>query len=86
MRWLIDECVDAELVEQLRRSGHDVVYMSDVAPRASDIEVMHRAENETRLLLTEDKDFEDLVFRQRRSVPGIVLLRIGALQRWRKSE
>ncbi len=86
MRWLIDECVDAGLVEQLRQSGHDVVYMSDVAPRASHAEVMNQAESETRLLLTEDKDFGDLVFRQRRSVPRIVLLRIGALQRQRKSE
>jgi predicted nuclease of predicted toxin-antitoxin system len=86
MRWLIDECVDAALVEQLRQSGHDVVYMSDVAPRASDAEVMNRAQSETRLLLTEDKDFGDLIFRQRRSVPGVVLLRIGALQRQRKPE
>jgi len=86
MRWLLDECVDAGLVEQLRQNGHDVVYMSDVAPRASDAEVMNRAERETRLLLMEDKDFGDLVFRQRRSVPGIILLRIGALQRNRKWE
>ena len=86
MRWLIDECVDVGLVEQLRQSGHDVVYMSDVAPRASDADVMNRAESETRLLLTEDKDFGDLVFRQRRTVPGIVLLRIGAMQRHQKAE
>ncbi len=86
MLWLVDECVDAGLVEQLRQYGHDVVYMSDVAPRASDAEVMNRAEHEVRLLLTEDKDFGDLVFRQRRPVPGVVLLRIGVLQRERKSE
>jgi predicted nuclease of predicted toxin-antitoxin system len=54
--------------------------MFDVAPRARDAEVMKRADSETRLLLTEDKDFGDLVFRQQKSLPGIVLLRIGALQ------
>ena len=76
MRWLIDECVDAALVVQLRESGHDVIYMTDVAPRATDAEVMSRANRENRLLLTEDKDFGDLVFRQAKTVPGVVLLRI----------
>jgi len=31
-----------------------------------------------RLLLTEDKDFGDLVFRRRYTVPGIVLMRVGS--------
>ena len=86
MRWLLDECVDLALVELLRQAGHDVTYVSDIAPRASDMEVMTRAESEARLLLTEDKDFGDLVFRQARPVPGIVLLRIGAMQRHLKPE
>jgi predicted nuclease of predicted toxin-antitoxin system len=58
--------------------------MSDVAPRAADAEVMNRADHENRLLLTEDKDFGDLVFRQARPVPGIVLLRIEPSRRLRK--
>ena len=36
------------------------------------------------MLLTEDKDFGDLAFREARPVPGIVLLRIDAVQRLRK--
>ena len=86
MRWLIDECVDAALAAQLRDAGHDVLCMSDIAPRATDVEVMNRADSEGRLLLTEDKDFGDLVFRQARPVPGIVLLRIDAAQRSRKGQ
>jgi len=39
--WLLDECVEADLVAVLAASGHDVVYMSDVAPRAADIEVIN---------------------------------------------
>jgi predicted nuclease of predicted toxin-antitoxin system len=76
--------VDADLSALLRRSGHDVVYMSEVDPRAADTEVMNRADRENRLLLTEDKDFGDLVFRQARPVPGIVLLRIDSSRRLRK--
>jgi hypothetical protein len=32
---------------------------------------------EKRLLLTEDKDFGELVFRRERAVPGVVLMRIN---------
>ena len=85
MRWLIDERVDADLAALLHRSGHDVVYISDVAPRAADTEVMDRPDRENRLLLTEDKDFGDLVFRQARPVPGIALLRIEPSRRLRKA-
>jgi predicted nuclease of predicted toxin-antitoxin system len=81
VRWLVDECVDAGLATLLFESGHDVVYMSDVAPRASDPDVLNRADREGRLLLTEDKDFGDLVFRQARPVPGLVLARIEASRR-----
>jgi predicted nuclease of predicted toxin-antitoxin system len=84
VRWLLDECVDAELVGILRRSGHDVVYIAHVEPRAPDAEVMDRACREQRLLLTEDKDFGDLVFREARPVPGIVLLRIDTAHRLHK--
>jgi predicted nuclease of predicted toxin-antitoxin system len=54
----------------------DVVYLADIAPAASDTEVMMRAQAEGRILLTEDKDFGDLVFRRGHSVPAVVLLRI----------
>jgi len=76
VRWLADECIDAGLVSHLRAAGHDVLYMAEFAPSASDTEVMARAGVERRILLTEDKDFGDLVFRRGQSVPGVILLRI----------
>jgi predicted nuclease of predicted toxin-antitoxin system len=85
VRWLVDECTAAAFCLLLRESGHDVVYMSDVAPRATDAAVMSRANSENRLLLTEDKDFGNLVFRQGRPVPGVVLLRIASARRAQKA-
>ena len=76
MRWLVDECVDAGLVAHLRSAGHDVVYMAEAAPAANDKDVMLRAQAEGRVLLTDDKDFGDLVFRRGEPIPGVVLLRI----------
>ncbi|MBI3514041.1 MAG: DUF5615 family PIN-like protein [Proteobacteria bacterium] len=76
MRWLADECVDATLVRQLRAAGHDVSYIAENASGASDAVVLRCAHDEGRLLLTEDKDFGDLVFRSRMALPGVVLLRL----------
>jgi len=78
VRWLADECVDAGLVSHLRTDGHDVVSMAETATAASDDEVLIQAQTEGRVLLTEDKDFGDLVFRRGQPVPGVVLLRIAS--------
>ena len=80
MRWLADECIDVGLVAHLRNSGHDVLYMAELAPATSDADVLARAHDEGRILLTEDKDFGDLVFRRGGHVPGLVLLRVDPAQ------
>jgi predicted nuclease of predicted toxin-antitoxin system len=77
MRWLADECVAAPLVGFLRTAGHDVAYVAEAAAGLSDVDVINLASREMRLLLTEDKDFGDLIFRRERAVPGVVLMRIG---------
>jgi predicted nuclease of predicted toxin-antitoxin system len=76
VRWLADECVAAPLVASLRAAGHDVLYVVEAAAGLSDADVIALALRENRLLLTEDKDFGELVFRGGRSVPGVVLMRI----------
>ena len=78
MRWLADECVAAPLVAFLRSGGHDVVYIAEAAAGFGDAEVIALALREKRLLLTEDKDFGDLVFRRERTVPGVVFIRVGS--------
>jgi predicted nuclease of predicted toxin-antitoxin system len=77
VRWLADECIAAPLVGLLRNAGHDVAYVAEAAAGLSDADVVALASSEMRLLLTEDKDFGDLVFRRERAAPGVVLLRLG---------
>jgi len=89
VRWLADECVDAALVSRLRGAGHDVSYLAEVASGATDATVLRRAHDEDRLLLTEDKDFGDLVFRSKMAVPGVLLLRLDpekSLLKWTRLE
>jgi predicted nuclease of predicted toxin-antitoxin system len=73
---LADECCDATLVDALRGDGHDVLYAIESLRGATDDDlVTHAVVSERRILLTEDKDFGELVYRLRRPAHGIVLLR-----------
>lgn len=81
MRWLADECVHAAVVRELRNAGHDVLSATDV-PQRSDQTLITAASADGRILLTDDKDFGEIVFREGRATSGIVLIRI-APSRWR---
>ena len=78
MRFLADENVEQPIVGALREAGYDVICVSDVAPGAADKDVLELANVESRLLLTNDKDFGELAFRQRLPAEcGIILFRLS---------
>lgn len=77
MKFLVDECTDIQLVELLRANGFDVLYVMETMHGAKDDVILSRAYTEERILLTEDKDFGELVFRLRKPAIGIVLLRFN---------
>ncbi|MBI2566164.1 MAG: DUF5615 family PIN-like protein [Candidatus Schekmanbacteria bacterium] len=79
MNLVADEGVDRAVVERLRRDGHDVIYVAELSPGIGDEEVLRQANARSALLITTDKDFGDLVFRQRLSHSGVVLLRLSGL-------
>jgi len=81
VKFFADECCDAELVSLLRAEGHDVSYGIELASGMPDGEVLQRAFSEKRILITEDKDFGELVFRFKKPAHGIVLLRFEVGER-----
>ncbi|MFN3762998.1 MAG: DUF5615 family PIN-like protein [Anaerolineae bacterium] len=81
MKFLADECCDASLVEALRADGHNVLYAVESLKGALDEELLARAVAENRIVLTEDKDFGELVYRLRMPVYGIILLRFRVRDR-----
>ena len=46
-------------------------------PKALDIEILNYAEKENRILITNDKDFGELVFRLKMPSSGVILLRLN---------
>jgi predicted nuclease of predicted toxin-antitoxin system len=86
MNLLADESVDWPVVERLRQDGHDVIYVAELSPSITDEEVLQQANERSALLLTADKDFGELVFRQGRVHQGVVLLRLAGLPNAAKAE
>ena len=87
MYLLADESVDRQIVERLRQDGHDVLYVAEVEPSISDNIVFDRANEKSALLVTGDKDFGEIVFRDNRlSSGGVVLLRLTGLSAEKKAE
>ena len=86
MNLIADEGVDRAVVERLRQDGHDVVYVAELAPSVPDEEVLRQANARGALLLTADKDFGELVFRQRLVHSGVVLVRLAGITNTAKAE
>ncbi len=86
MNFLADENIDKQIADYLRLMGHNVEYVAEKDAGISDDEVLKIANEKTALLLTADKDFGELVFRQRRVTSGVVLIRLAGLSPTRKAE
>ncbi len=78
MRLLANENFPGPAVNALRAAGHDVLWARTDMPGEPDSQILRRAQQETRVLITFDKDFGDLAFRS--GLPaqcGVVLFRIS---------
>jgi predicted nuclease of predicted toxin-antitoxin system len=86
LAFLADECVDQQIVERLRQDGHHVAYVPEMVPGISDDAVLQGANEKQALLLTADKDFGELIFRQGKMAAGVVLIRLAGLSPTTKAE
>jgi predicted nuclease of predicted toxin-antitoxin system len=84
MRFLADEGVDGTIVGSIRGNGHDVRWMAEELQGASDDVILESAVQDARILITEDKDFGELVYRQRLHHRGVVLVRVDGISNEKK--
>jgi len=73
MNLVADEGIDFQIVSSLRANGHDVLYIAEFASGSLDDVILELANKEDRILMTRDKDFGELVFRDKMVHSGIIL-------------
>ena len=74
MRFLIDRCAGRLLADWLRTQGHDVVESRELGPDPGDRALLEWAAKETRILVTIDTDFGELIYLENLSHAGLVRL------------
>jgi predicted nuclease of predicted toxin-antitoxin system len=76
MRFLVDESTGPYVAQWLAEQGHQVFSVFGQARGLDDDTVIQRAFVENWILITNDKDFGEKVYRERRPHRGVVLLRL----------
>jgi predicted nuclease of predicted toxin-antitoxin system len=78
MKFLLDQSTDARLSTYLRGLGHDVTRIAkEYPPGLLDPNILSLAKAEGRILITDDRDFGELIFRLQLPHAGVIFLRLG---------
>ena len=76
LQFLVDESTGIAVIRYLRGFGYDVLAVAEAMPKADDLDILARAVSERRILVTNDKDFGELVYRSGQAHHGVLLLRL----------
>jgi predicted nuclease of predicted toxin-antitoxin system len=76
MRFLVDECTGPTVARWLREDGHGVYSVYDDARGMDDDHIIQMAFAGDWILITNDKDFGEKVYRERRPHKGVILLHL----------
>lgn len=77
MRFIVDECTGPAVARWLRQHQYNAFSVYDEARGLDDDGILRRAVEDTRILITNDKDFGEMIFRQGRLHKGVILLRLN---------
>jgi predicted nuclease of predicted toxin-antitoxin system len=75
MRFLVDECVGTSVAEYLKSNDHIVFSVFDESRGAEDADLLQKCYLENYILITSDKDFGEMIFKNQKKHKGIILIR-----------
>ena len=81
IKFLLDESCDAAVALALKEAGYDVLMVAHISPGIPDEDVIKLALEQDRILLTEDKDFGQLVYAAGKESCGVILFRFPSNER-----
>ncbi|TRX40770.1 DUF5615 family PIN-like protein [Flavobacterium restrictum] len=77
MRFLVDECVGTTVATFLKSKNHTVFSVFEESRGASDDELLAKSYAENYILITSDKDFGEMIFKNKKLHKGIILIRFA---------
>ncbi len=86
MRFIIDVNVGRSIEKILIERGFDVISVRDIDPRMTDAEILNRAVKDDRIVVTQDKDFGELIYNSGKLHAGVLLLRMEGESRESRSK
>lgn len=79
MKLLADLHISPRTVAFLRTLGHDVLRVLEIMPETStDEQIVSRAKNEGRVVLTQDLDFTNIIALSGDAKPSLIMLRLSS--------
>ncbi|NES19180.1 MAG: hypothetical protein F6K41_09675 [Symploca sp. SIO3E6] len=77
MKFLADMGVSMTVVRNLRKAGYEAIHLSEEGlQRLRDREIMEKARQEERIVLTFDLDFGDLLAASSATLPSVIIFRL----------
>ena len=77
MRFIVDECTGPAVARWLESQGHEVYSIYDNARGSEDSQILGKANSENWILITNDKDFGEKIYREKHHHRGVILLRLN---------
>jgi len=80
MKFLADVNIDRRIIDRLRADGHDVLWVAEINRELDDIALLRLAWQEGAIILTNDKDFQRHILREKHQSYGLIWLRLGLVR------
>ncbi|MEK7581221.1 MAG: DUF5615 family PIN-like protein, partial [Patescibacteria group bacterium] len=71
-----DENLGSIIPKYLKSVGFNIIWVQKTSPGQQDFEILQLAVIENRILITLDKDFGELVFKEKLTTTGVIFLRL----------
>ena len=77
MKFIVDECTGSRVADWLIEKGFDVFSVSKQGRGMKDVQILQKATEEQRIIITNDRDFGELIFKNGLPHQGIVFMRLN---------
>lgn len=76
MKFLLDENIGKEVARFLEKLGHSASRIRLIFPGLEDYQVLDLSVSKDSILITSDKDFGELIFKEKEPSTGVIFLRL----------